>query len=51
MFVYATCKAVISGTAGPATAGPLFWPKMVLAGTFFGPIMILFYFLPGPFLG
>ena len=25
-------KAVVGGTAGPAMAGPLFWPKMVLAG-------------------
>ena len=49
MFVYATCKAVISGTAGPAMAGPRFWPKMVLAGTFFGPIMIFFLFFAGSF--
>ena len=24
-------KAVVGGPAGPAMAGPLFWPKMVLA--------------------
>ena len=28
-------KAVVGGTAGPAMAGPLFWPKMVLAGPLF----------------
>ena len=43
-------KAVVGGTAGPAMAGPLFWPKIVLAGPFLGPIMI-FFFLPGHFLG
>ena len=25
-------KAVVGGPAGPAMAGPLFWPKMVSAG-------------------
>ena len=40
-------KAVVGGTAGPAMAGPLFWPKMVLAGPLIRPIMI--FFLPGNF--
>ena len=40
---YMSNKAVVGGTAGPAMAGPLFWPKMVLAGPLFRPIII---FLP-----
>ena len=36
-------KAVVGGTAGPAMAGPLFWPKMVLAGPLFLTIMIFFF--------
>ena len=43
------CKAVVGGTAGPAMAGPLFWPKMVSAGPFFRPIIFLFFFLLGNF--
>ena len=38
-------KAVVGGTAGPAVAGPLFWPEMVLAGPHFWPNM----FFEGPF--
>ena len=41
-------KAVVGGTACLAMAGPLFWPKMVLAGPLFRPIIYLF-FLPGNF--
>ena len=41
-------KAVVGGTAGPAMAGPLFGPKMVLAGPLFRPIIYIF-FLPGNF--
>ena len=37
-------KAVVGGTAGPAMAGPLFWPKMVLAGPLFRPIIYIFLF-------
>ena len=47
--VHRANKAVVGGTAGPA--GPLFWPKMVLAGPFFWHIMIFLYFLPGHFFG
>ena len=42
-------KAVVGGTAGPAMAGPLFWPKMVLAGPLFRPIIIIIFFLLGDF--
>ena len=42
-------KAVVGGTAGPAMAGPLFWPKIALAEPFFRPNMI--FFLPGHFSG
>ena len=38
-------KAVVGGPAGPAMAGPLFWPEMVLAGPHFWPNM----FFAGPF--
>ena len=38
-------KAVVGGPAGPATAGPLFLPEMVLAGPHFWPNM----FFAGPF--
>ena len=31
-------KAVVGGPAGPAMAGPLFWPKMVSAGPKFSII-------------
>ena len=47
MFMALTNKAVVGGTASPAMAGPLFWPKMVLARPLFWPIMIFFIFLPG----
>ena len=40
---YTKIKAVVGGTAGPAMAVPLFWPKMVLAGPLFRPIMIFFF--------
>ena len=30
-------KAVVGGPAGPAMAGPLYLPKMVLAGPHFWP--------------
>ena len=45
-FIY---KAVVGGTAGPAMAGPFFWPKMVLAGPLFGrtpfrPIILFLFF-------
>ena len=39
------CKAVVGGLAGPAMAGPLFMPEMVLAGPHFWPNI----FLAGPF--
>ena len=29
------CKAVVAGAAGPASAGPLFWPTMVSAEPLF----------------
>ena len=38
-------KAVVGGQAGPAMAGPLFLPEMVLAGPHFWPNM----FFTGPF--
>ena len=38
-------KAVVGGPAGPAMAGPLFLPEMVLAGPHFWPNM----FFAGPF--
>ena len=41
--LYAYCKAVVGGTAGPAMAGPLFWPKIVLAGPFFADYDFLFF--------
>ena len=34
-------KAVVGGTAGPAMAGPLFWPKMVLATPFSADFIFL----------
>ena len=37
-------KAAVGGTAGPAMAGPLFWPD-----PFSRPIIFIFYFLPGNF--
>ena len=40
--IFYKTKAVVGGTAGPAMAGPLFWPKMVLAVPFLGVIMINF---------
>ena len=40
-------KAVVGGMAGPAMAGPLFWPKMVLAGPLFQPIIFYSIFLQG----
>ena len=47
------CKAVVGGPAGPAMAGPLFWPNMVSAGPQFSIIrpktclhfQLLFFFL------
>ena len=38
-----TVKAVVGGTAGPAMAGPLFWPKMVLARLLFSADYIYIY--------
>ena len=35
---YVRLKAVVGGPAGPAMAGPLFWPKMVSAGPQFSII-------------
>ena len=35
-------KAVVGGPAGPAMAGPLFLPEMVLAGPHFWPNMVFF---------
>ena len=40
-----SAKAVVGGAAGPAMAGPLFLPEMVLAGPHFWPNT----FLAGPF--
>ena len=37
-------KAVVGGTAGPAMAGPRFWPKIVLAGPLFRPNICFFIF-------
>ena len=47
-----TSKAVVGGPAGPAMAGPLFWPKMVSAGPQFSiirpkpclPFQLFFFF-------
>ena len=44
-FIGSWIKAVVGGTAGPAMAVPLFWPKMVLAVPLFWPIMIFFFLL------
>ena len=34
---FCSCKAVVGGPAGPAIAGPLFLPEIVLAGPHFWP--------------
>ena len=45
IMIFTCCKALVGGAAGPAMAGPLFLPEMVLAGPHFWPNT----FLAGPF--